>query len=121
MKMICPYCSKTLKPKNIMFRCMNDAIDTKTGDRKCQQVDDEELSEYNKLPQAIPGNLVFPAKGFGFSIPKEAKCPACNTISKRGFVSSVIMNCLPFLVKQTILQLQLLAQKAQEKVTILQC
>lgn len=50
MKMICPYCSKTLKPKNIMFRCMNDAIDTKTGDRKCQQVDDEELSEYNKLP-----------------------------------------------------------------------
>ena len=83
MKMICPYCSKTLKPKNIMFRCMNDAIDTKTGDRKCQQVDDEELSEYNKLPQAIPGNLVFPAKGFGFSIPKEAKCPACNTISKK--------------------------------------
>lgn len=121
MKMICPYCSKTLKPKNIMFRCMNDAIDTKTGDRKCQQVDDEELSEYNKLPQAIPGNLVFPAKGFGFSIPKEAKCPACNTISKKR-VCQFCHNELPaFLVKQTILQLQLLAQKAQEKVTILQC
>ena len=47
MKMICPYCSRPLKIKNIMFRCMNDAIDTKTGDRKCPQVDDEEFSEYN--------------------------------------------------------------------------
>ena len=118
MKMICPYCSKTLKPKNIMFRCMNDAIDTKTGDRKCQQVDDEELSEYNKLPQAI---RYFQQKGLGFQYRKRQNVLRVIQFQKRGFVSSVIMNCLPFLVKQTILQLQLLAQKAQEKVTILQC
>lgn len=83
MKMICPYCSRPLKIKNIMFRCMNDAIDTKTGDRKCPQVDDEEFSEYNKLAHVMPKNLVFPAKGVFFSIPRESRCPSCNMISKK--------------------------------------
>ncbi|MFR2168101.1 MAG: hypothetical protein ACLS5W_09825 [Coprococcus sp.] len=71
MKMICPYCSRPLKIKNIMFRCMNDAIDTKTGDRKCPQVDDEEFSEYNKLAHVMPKNLVFPAKGVFFQYPER--------------------------------------------------
>lgn len=82
MKMICPYCSRPLKARNIMFKCMNNIIDTSTGDRKCPQVEDEVLARYRNAVYPVFNNLVFETKGLGVSLPKEGCCPKCGEISK---------------------------------------
>ncbi len=69
---ICPFCFEEHKLSQIQFRCTN---------RRCEDVDDIELTRYENGNLSIPkkGKTTFNAPMKGFSVPKSAQCPLCKS------------------------------------------
>ncbi|MBQ7494289.1 MAG: 50S ribosome-binding GTPase [Bacteroidaceae bacterium] len=72
-EVVCPYCFKTFKQKEVMFRCKNST---------CPGIDDDEIlmkhwEQYKiQVPKKSPA--IRPRTSFFSGTPKEATCPSCK-------------------------------------------
>lgn len=69
---ICPFCFDERKISDIQFRCTN---------RRCKDVDDIELTEYENgdIKNPLKRKLTFGSSAKGLKVPKSADCPECNS------------------------------------------
>ncbi len=87
-KLICPYCFQKIRPKSILFRCLN---------IECKFENDPVLAKYTGLNEEVRNIVLRPsAKGkfYRGGIPWKTICPECNTETTQA-ICPLCHNILP--------------------------